>query len=91
MITPRRGTIEAKKGYLFEYFQEAFSRYLSPIQTVTTPQQRENNYLMQFQTVTQKNHVTDENSPNSLKLRACDSVMDRNTPAGREDKKEVLI
>jgi putative DNA primase/helicase len=83
--------LDTKKGYLLEDFQESFSRYTPPVQSETPKQQRNNSHLEQIQSETQKDNVSDENSPKPLKLPTCFDVSDKNTSAGQRDKKEVLI
>jgi hypothetical protein len=79
-----------KKGYDISQFQESFSRYLPPKQTVTPSQVSNNNKLGHFQTVTEKRSVTDEKQDNYKKLLECSVVTDVIPPSGGEIKRSEL-
>jgi putative DNA primase/helicase len=64
------------KGYNLKSFQDAFTRYIPPIQNVTPLQTNEFDNLGEKQNVTFNLDVTDENFDNKLNLFDCYDVTD---------------
>ncbi len=74
---------DRKKGYEFDGFKDAFSRYL-PVSSVTTGQVNNINNLDAKQSVTNKNDVTDKKQGKQLKLQCCHTVTDGKRGMGKD-------
>ena len=87
--TIRTDTSRTAKGYLSEHFKDAFDRYLPapPYQTVTGGTSLKNNKLDDYQSVTRKMDVTDDNSIKPFKNKDVPRVTDENPVGG--GKKEI--
>lgn len=88
--TIRFGTATAK-GYEYEQFREAFSRYIPspPLPCVTTSQPAPVKDLMDYQSVTELPGVTLRNRHNSSITKECYSVTHENTEKGHEGIKNL--
>jgi hypothetical protein len=82
---------ERRNGYEKKSFDDTFKRYLSPetpFQTVTTRQPNNHKAFGDFQSVTKKNDVMDENGLKSLPIRACHDVTDEKGVYGKRKAEE---
>lgn len=72
----------SKKGFELEQFKDAFNRYLpkNPFQTETTKQPIQDKGYSQLKSETQKDDVSDKNSPKALQGKECFDVSFQTPP-----------
>lgn len=78
---------ERRKGYDLNSFKDAFKRYIPPappVQSVTTRQINNFNYLGEKQSVTKESRVTDVKQHNQLNLNDCHVVTDEKGDTGED-------
>jgi hypothetical protein len=75
--TVRRGA-DTEKGYRRGWLEDAFSRYLPPVLSVTRSQKRDSAAFDDFSSVTPERRVTDTVGDNPLDSLSCDHVTDKN-------------
>ena len=85
--TVRRGS-ETDKGYKFEWFEDVFARYLTPLQSVTASQVRNSAAFEPPRSVTTAADVTDKHLEKSSISAGCDGVTDRRPLYRRDDAGE---
>jgi putative DNA primase/helicase len=80
----RRG-VDTDKGYRRDWFDDAFSRYLSAFQSVTPLQASASVAFGALRTVTIAPGVTDEDQSNASVSAGCDAVTDRKPVSSDEE------
>jgi putative DNA primase/helicase len=83
----RPGTIRlhdgrTPKGYMREWFEDAFARYI-PEESATPPQSNETRGLREYLSATGAKNVADEKCEKSLENKTCGGVADKNPRTGR--------